>query len=299
MTLVIGSVHADIGFLVADTLLSYPVEKYNPRNPALEKFHSLKIHILTPDVAIAFAGDVRTSRFLIRKLYQELMVNPTICVPARLVELRKEFAPQELDWTYGDYDFLVLLLTSEERKLAKVTKDGFYFAARAYIGDADEYKNFIRLIGPYEGPLFCTIQNSNGTFITEPYLPTEGEQEFDQVSTALEKLTHQRNSETIGAICGNITRVVDARISRKLEYMQSGASWTSPWEGKGGFSYLASNSGTRGIGIYYSGWCAGLAFIAGDSETCRKMRAETLEQFIEEARLAYGLTLEGPGFNTI
>jgi hypothetical protein len=298
MTLIVGSVHADIGFLVADTLLSYPTERYDPRNPALEKFHALKIHILTPDVAVAFAGDVSVSLFLIGKLYQELMVDPTICVPPRLFELRKEFTSKEVEATYGDYDFLVLLLTSEGRKLAKVTEDGFYFVTRAYIGDANEYKHLISLIGPYDGPLICTVQNSDGTFITKPHLPTEGEQEFDQVSIAMEKLTHQRNSETVGAICGNITRVVDARISRKVEYMQSGASWLSPWEGKGGFSYLASNSGTRGTGIYYSGWCTGLVFIAGDSEPCRKTTAETLEQFIDEVRSVYDLRLEGPGFRT-
>ena len=57
MSLIVGYAASDIGFLVADTLLSYPTETYNPRKPVIEKFHALKIHILRPDIAVAFAGE--------------------------------------------------------------------------------------------------------------------------------------------------------------------------------------------------------------------------------------------------
>ena len=58
MTLILGHASSDIGFLVADTLLSFTNARYDPRNPLIEKFHALKIQILSSDVAVAFAGDV-------------------------------------------------------------------------------------------------------------------------------------------------------------------------------------------------------------------------------------------------
>ena len=145
----------------------------------------------------------------------------------------------------------------------------------------------------YAGPENRLIQNADGTFSDTPQPVTEGEKEFDQVSDAMEKLTHQRRSETVGAICGCVIRVVDARISGKLEYMQSVEASVYPWEGHAGFSLLAANTGTRGVGIYYLGWHAGLLFIVGDSITCRKEAAATIEQFVEVARSKYGLNLEG------
>ena len=107
----------------------------------------------------------------------------------------------------------------------------------------------------------------------------------------MEALTHRRHSASVGAIAGCVTRVVDARISGELEYLQSVKSSLTPWEGNSGFSLLASNSGTRGIGIYYRSGKVGFLFVVGDGEPCHKEYAETIEEFIEGARARHGLNL--------
>jgi len=293
MTLILGHASPDIGFLVADTLLSFPNARYDPRDPVIEKFHALKIHILNSDVAVAFAGDVESSLAIIRHLHQDLAADPMICVPERLLNLHREVAARNTGAVRVNCEFLALLLTSEEKKLVRVTNGQMYDVQRAYIGDADEYANLRSLMHPYAGPESRFVQNADGTFSNTPQPVTNGEKEFDQVSDAMEKLTHQRRSETVGAICGCVTRVVDARISGKLEYMQSVEVSIYPWEGHAGFSLLAANTGSRGVGIYYLGWHAGLLFIVGDSVTCRKEAAATIEQFVEVARSKYGVNLEG------
>ena len=294
MTLIVGYADKDICFLVGDTLLSYPIEKYNPRDPFLEKYHALKIQILTPDVAIAFAGDVATSLSIIKQLHEELIVDQQLNVPQRLVELHNGLAKQHGS-LQQNCEFLVLLITSEKtKKLAHVTEAHFEYVQRAYIGDSAEYVNFRNLMESYSGPKIHHIQNLDGSWSNSSSFVTDGEKEFGQVSDAMETLTHQRRSETVGAICGCVTRVVDARISGKLEYMQCVEASVSPAEGHGGFSLLASNVGLiRGIGLYYRGWQAGLIFVAGDMIPCRKMVAATIGEFIEIARIQYGLNLEG------
>jgi hypothetical protein len=111
----------------------------------------------------------------------------------------------------------------------------------------------------------------------------------------MEALTNeQRKNQSVGAIAGCITHVVDAKRSGELEYLQSVESTLSPEEGHSGYTILASNSGiTRGIGIYYRSGKIGFLFIAGDLERCRKERVETVEAFIHVAVAKYGLNLQG------
>jgi hypothetical protein len=293
MTLVVGYADKDIGFLVGDTLLSYPVEQYNPREPFIEKFHALKIQILNSDVAVAFAGNVQLSLSILKQLSEELIVTPELNVPQRLLELHSDYTSQHSS-LQGSCDFLVLLITPEKAKKLALIADGHVnFVQRAYIGDSAEYANFKNLMAPY-CPTTHNIQSIDGDGGNWHLLPTDGEKEFDQVSDAMESLTHKRRSETVGAICGCVTRVVDARISGKLEYMQCVEASVSPAEGNGGFSLLASNVGAkRGIGIYYRGWKAGLVFVVNDEVSCRKLIASTIGEFIELARNDYGLNLEG------
>lgn len=294
MTLIIGYADKDIGFLVGDTLLSYPIEKYNPREPFLEKYHALKIQVLTPDIAIAFAGDVETSLSIIKQLHEELIVDQQLNVPQRIIELQNGLAKQHGS-SQQSCEFLVLLITPENLKMLAHISDGHIkYVQRAYIGDSGEYVNFRNLMGPCNGQNIFHIQNADGSWSDSSPLVTVGEEEFCQVSDAMATLTHQRRSETVGAICGCVTRVVDARISGKLEYMQSVEASVSPAEGHGGFSLLASNIGPiRGIGLYYRGWQAGFIFIASDIVPCRKLVAATISEFIEIARIQYGLNLEG------
>jgi hypothetical protein len=200
-----------------------------------------------------------------------------------------------------DCDFLVLQLTAEGKILAHITNEELSYRNRAYIGDGDEYARMTKLRRPYDPPKMQSIQQPDGTFRIVPLVTSDDEREFEEISRALEELTgrqaQRRQQSSVGAICGCVVRVVDARISRKLEYLQLGEASISPWEGKCGFALLASNSDIRGIGVYYRSGKMGFLFIVGDSEYCRKEHAETLDQFVELARMTYGLTLIGAGFN--
>jgi len=291
VSLILGHAASDIGFLVADTLLSFPNEKYDARKPAIERFHALKIHILTPEIAVAFAGNVERALKIIRRLQEDLAVDSSVSAPERLLDLSRELAVEKSERFRGDCEFLVLTLGVEQKTLARIATNQVHYATRAYIGDPAEYKRLRGLTRDYDGPAKRFFQDPDGK--PQTAIVTDGEKEFEQVSTAMERLTDQKNSETVGAICGCVTRVVDARISKKLEYMQSGERGISAAEGITGFSLLASNSETRGIGIYYYGWNAGLIFVVGDAVPCRKETATTIKQFVEAGKSKYGLSLEG------
>jgi hypothetical protein len=147
---------------------------------------------------------------------------------------------------------------------------------------------------PHHPPKTQQVQQPDGTFRTVPLITSDGEREFAELSDAMERLTGERKSNAVGAIGNLVTRVVDARISGKLEYLQLGEASISPAEGDSGFSYLVSNSNTRGIAIYYKSGKMGFLFVVGDSEQpCRQESAETLSQFIETAKAKYGLDLSG------
>ena len=83
MTLVVACATSDIGFMVADTLLSSEFELKGRVGPVNGKYHALKVQILDPSTAIAFAGDVEPSFDLIKNLHTELRENPSMNVPER------------------------------------------------------------------------------------------------------------------------------------------------------------------------------------------------------------------------
>jgi hypothetical protein len=292
VTLIYGCAIKDIGFLVGDTLLTPGFKlKGAPPGPISGKFHALKIQILDTDTAIAFAGDVETSLDLIKKIHEELCGDPKLPVPERLFKLYKDIRPPP------DCEFLVLKLTSEGKKLAHVTIDCVRYCERAHIGDLAEYKQMIDLREPYKAPKEQHVQQADGTFLAVPLEVSSGEAEFEEIAAAMEKLTNKRRSETVesrvGAICGLVTRVVDAKLSGKLEYLQSGESSVKPEEeGNSGYSFLASNSGARGVGVYWPSGKMGFIFKVGDSEPCRKEQTETMTDFIKNAKEKYGMNLD-------
>jgi len=101
-----------------------------------------------------------------------------------------------------------------------------------------------------------------------------------------------RRGPTVGAIGGCVIRIVDARITGQLEYLQEVESSLTPWEGRSGYTMLAANAEVRGIAIYYrKGF--GFIFISGDTEYYKRMNATTLREFVSEARTRHGLELTG------
>lgn len=285
MTLVVGCATPDIGFLVADTLLSFEIHLNGRTGQVNGETHALKIQVLNPTTAVAFAGDVGACLDLIGTLRAKLSVDPMIDACEQLFASYRRGFP--------DCEFLVLRLTTMGKTLARITREGVFYCVRAYIGDAGEYKLMTELLRPNCAPAVQHVQQPDGTFHIVALVDSAGEIEFAKVSDAMEALSHRRHSASVGAIAGCVTRVVDARISGELEYLQSVETSLTPWEGNSGFSFLASNSGTRGIGIYYRSGKLGFLFVVGDREPSHKECAETINQFIEVARAKYGLNLEG------
>lgn len=297
MTLIVAAATPDIGFLVSDTLVTTLVQiKGNPTGPVNGEFHALKVQVLNPTTAIAFATSnaVDTAIKLISEVHDALHANPSLVVPDRLLEAYKKAIEASGEQDTPDCEFLVLTYNSGVRKLARVTSEAITYPERAYIGDANEYKKLTELRTPYAPPATQHVQQPDGTFQVLPLVVSAGEIEFQEISFALEALANQRLSRSVGAIAGCIIRVVDARISKELEYLQSGEAGISLEEGQIGFSVLASNTGTRGIGIYYKGGKIGFVMKVGDLEYCRVEKAATIQSFIEAAREKYGMELTGP-----
>ena len=286
MTLIVAAAAPDIGFFVSDTLVTTLVHiKGNPTGPVNGEFHALKVQILNSQTAVAFATSnaVDTAVRLIAQIQDALNADPELKVPDRLFEAYKQTIETTGELESPDCEFLVLTLSSDGKKLARISSEAITYPERAYIGDANEYKKLMELRRPYVPPQTQHVQQPDGTFKTVPLVVSANEIEFQEISFAMEALANQRLSQSVGAIAGCIIRVVDAKISKQIEYLQSGEADVSLEEGQSGFSVLASNTGTRGIGIYYRSGTIGFIMMVGDLELCRVEKATNIQNFIETA----------------
>jgi hypothetical protein len=292
MTLVVAHAGDRIGFMIADTLLSSPAPLRGEMRPLNGASHALKIHILSGSLAVAFAGDPGLACGLIAAVNSDIEADPALDVPQRLFEKYQERAshmPQD-----QRSDFLVLCLSADGPRLHKVTlEDGVRAAERAYIGDPEGYRQLTELVGAYAGPTVRTVQQPDGSFVTEKFEPTDGEQWFATASDALEALCHRRSVETVGAVTDAITRVVNARISGELEYLQAAYVGRSVEEGNSGYTLLAANKGKRAMSIYFYAGKVGFVFLPGDPAGCQRLAAASDMQFIDVAREQYGIELVG------
>lgn len=295
MTLVVARVTQDIGFIVADTLLSSEYVLRGNTGPVNGMHHTLKVQILNGATAVAFTGDPAQSTKLISDLNHQLERYPNTNAPEYLFHGYARALKGGAKGLEPDCEFLVLQIKPDGRKLAHITRDGIRDCERAYIGDSAAYKRLMELRRPYLPPATQHVQQSDGSFREEPLAVSEGETEFAEVSDALDALCHERTNESVGAISNGVTRVVDARISRELEYMQLGEVSVSLEEGSAGYSLLASNTGRRGIALYFRSGGMGFVFAVGDPEGCRKKYAETMDQFVMLAKDHFGLNLTGVG----
>lgn len=297
MTLVLGYADKEIGFLVADSLLTPAVANNIETGPVAGQFHGLKIQIIHPTVAIAYASrnDADGALKLITNLSGEVTRGDIENIPARLHAAHQKTIRDAVAEP-PDSEFLVLQITGIGKTLTHVTGGGVRQCSRAYIGDPVEYKKLKSLPDSYVAPTVQTVIDEKGTAKTVPITVSDGAREFAAVSDAMETLVHQRRG-SVGAIAGCVIRVVDARISKTLEYMQASEVSKTPWEGESGFSLLASNANQRGIGIYYRSGKMGFILKVGDAEHVRKERAETIQDFVQLARDKYQLHLEGGMWN--
>jgi len=146
---------------------------------------------------------------------------------------------------------------------------------------------------PYGGPATRRVVDSGAA---EEIPVTEGEKEFDIVSDAMEEISRDtvgRKHTSVGAISGCVIRVVDARISRQLEYMQAVEVSNFPWEPQGGFTVLAANTDNRGVGIFFRAGRRGFILPTCGETPCIASYASDLTAFIEEAKDKLGMTLIG------
>ena len=168
MTLIVGRITQDIGFLVADTLLSSEFELKGQSGPINGKYHALKVQILNPYTAVGFAGDVELSLRLIADMHSELSQDPSIDVSQRLFDAYRQTVKDTSKQEALDCSFLVLKIGDGGRKLALVTKEELSNREFAYIGDANEYKNMRCLQRRYVPPATQSVQQPDGTFAKCP-----------------------------------------------------------------------------------------------------------------------------------
>jgi hypothetical protein len=283
MTLVIGYVDSDIGFMVGDTLLSH--EHFRLKGdlgPVNSEFHSLKIQVLNGSIAVAFAGKFEESYHAVRELKGVLSANSNIDPVVWLAQK---------DGLNG-CEFLVLL-NRKQKQLFRIADGKASEFQTTYVGMQDEYKKYLELRKSHAGPATrVVIDNSEKTEIAV----TEGEKEFDVVSEAMEALSRDtvgRKHATVGAISGCVIRVVDARLSKELEYMQAVEVSNFPWEPEGGFAVLAANTENRGVGIFFKAGGRGFILPTCGESPCIASQAPDLAAFLKEAKDKFDLTLIG------
>ena len=293
MTLVVAYASREIGFIVADTLLSSPAPLRGEEGPVNGASHALKVHILSGHVAVAFAGDPQLACALIAEVKANIEQTSGIDIAAFLHTSYLARVSQGVDERRSD--FLVLRLVGQEKVLEKVTLEaGIQRVEIAYIGDANGYRELMQLIAPYSGPRIRVVQLDDGSFDWGPFEAADGEQLFSVLSDAMEALCHRRSVATVGAISDAITRVVDARISGELEYLQAVVAGRSVEEGATGYTLLAANVGARAMAIYFYAGRLGFVFLPGDPAGCQRLDAASDHAFIAEARSRYGIELTGP-----
>ncbi|MET4262326.1 hypothetical protein ABIC09_007304 [Bradyrhizobium sp. S3.12.5] len=284
MTLVVAHASPGICFMVGDTLLSHAhFQLEGDIGPVNGEFHSLKIQILSGELAVAFAGNFDAAYSAVTALKLEILNDPTIDSVAWLASKK-----------LANMDFFVL--KNEQKKQLFVIENGeVRQASNAHIGDGEEWTRLLQLKQAYKGALERhTIDENGRTVRSDPISPEE--QEFSVISDAMEALSRDRvgrKQPTVGAISGCVIRIVDARISRQLEYLQDAMVSHFPWEPAGGFTLLASNEPSRGVGIFFRVGRKGFIMPVGGKPPCVASTAETLPAFIEDARVRFGMKLTG------
>jgi len=152
-----------------------------------------------------------------------------------------------------------------------------------------DYQRYTELRQSYAGPLVRLEADVE-------IAVTESEKEFDVVSDAMEALSRDtvgKKYVTVGAISGCVIRVVDARLSKQLEYLQAVEASNFPWEPESGYTLLASNNETRGVGIYFRSGRRGFMMPVCGEAPCIASHAADLNAFIAEGRDNFGMELTG------
>lgn len=288
MTLIYARVTKDIGFMVGDSLLTSEMRPDEP-GPVNGQFHALKIQISADGRhALAFAGDAKIGNECCFATLSAIERGDAVDVPSYLVAT---YRAKREDAAGIDTDFLVMSRCESGFSLHEVTHGGVVQKERCYIGSQKGYRRLceIRQRIEYQPPRVQMTISAEGSAKEEPLHVTQDEIEFEETALAMAVLCEERSVDGVGAITDGVVRVVDARASGEFSYMQMGYRQSDGT----GHSMLASNSGRRGIGIYYLGGGVGFIFPVGSDQTCFRVTANSIEEFAELAREQFGLALSG------
>jgi hypothetical protein len=283
----------EIGFMIPDTLITplFPIKGQD--GPVNGQYHALKVQVLDGDTAVGFAtsNDADVCMKIIAATQEALAKDAALDVPSKIFE--EYHAQAEGKEPHPDCEFLVLKLSTEGKKLAHVTWNEVRSCERAHIGDPAAHKRASELQVKYEPPKTESVQQSNGSFKEVPVVASDAEIDYIETRNTVDAVVNEWRTAGIGAIGGHTVVVVDARLSKKLEYMQSVYRGRTAEEGVVGYSLLADNQGQRGIALYFDGGCFGYILPVGDPNYCYKHDAATLADFIALAKGRYNLALTG------
>ena len=264
MTLVVGEVTAKGGYMIADTLLTFPLSLTENEKLAKEKNHALKVQIFAPDLVVAFAGNTKAA---------------IECLSAAQAQ-KENLAQYLLDHCRSlkttendDCEYLLMQKkTNNNYSLNHITEAGIRSCTKAYIGDPEEYQKFMKLLRPYDSPTRKSL--------------TELGIKSIEASNAMESLS-QKGGGTVGTIGNFVIRVSTTDSRNDFEYLES-VTVVLETQGPSRSINLTSNKEKYGFGIYYSWGNVGFLFVVGDTEPCRRIEASSVEAFMEIANNYYG-----------
>ena len=293
MTLVMGYASSDLAFLVADTLLTPLFGDATGRGS-----HALKIHILSPQIAVALSGNYGLAINVVSKFCQKLLDQNPNDLPNLLFSILRDGYEKLSDDFKVESEFLLLQTNVAGNRLSKITIQGVEERTRGYIGDSEEYANLQRLRQPYTPPKIQFVQQPDGSFEQSELISSPGEIEFVEVGMAMCSLTTQKKSKTVGMLNGGGVRITISKLSGNLEYMQEISVGVDATGKRFGHTYLVSNEFPYGFGIYTMQEKTGYILLPGHEPSCLEESSETLTDFVKLAKEKYKLKLNGPTWST-
>lgn len=292
MTLIYGAIDKENGYLIGDSLFDISDIKDGDVRKEMEKrfspingySHGLKIYILKRDLAIAYAGNVLVANETIELFFENIQKNKKR-EPENLLKIySNQIKKENLETTACDF---LLLDSSGDPKLFKITKNEILSVQKAYIGDDDAYKTLQKKRKSVDSPKKQYIQLPDGTFKIEPFVISEFEQERTSIQNAMIE-TAQTKRSTVGLIINHpfiVTKAVQSNNLIFLQYVEAGLCF---YEDRYNYSLCSAENEPYGVGIHYSQNKTGYLFILGH---CHKIHASDLEKFKSKVENDFGIKL--------
>lgn len=291
MTLIYGKVDSENGFLIGDSLFTTDImgaEILANKNFIRfnNLFHGLKIHILTRDLAVAYAGDILLANETIALYFKELQKNRTISIEEFLKIFLDQIEKNNLNKSVCDF---LILNTSASPKLFKISEGKITSVQKAYIGDSYAHKSLQAKLKPYFFPKTQNVQLEDGAFETRPLIVSELEREQIEIQNAIVEIA-QEKVHTVGLMINHPFIVKKAKHTNSLIFLQYIEAGFNPFEGTYNYSFLSAEDEPYGAGIYYSQIGAGFLFISGQGQP-HMIHAIDTDRFKLEAKNHFDIKL--------